>query len=262
MSKAGDDKPYGDTFYNAQIEGSYRSACIYVPYLIKILNPHSVADFGCGRGAWLKAFKENGIDIAVGFDGNWNSQENMIDPTIKFIPVDLNNPINLTESKFDLAVSLEVAEHLQESSARSFIKAMTMLADAVLFSAAYSHQGGTGHINEQPHTYWANLFAEFAYTPYDLLRSVFWDNEKIDFWYRQNAFIYIKEGSEINQKLQALGYQPIKNIQFMNCIHPDLYQDLVNRENKRKKKKLVNKIKYSAIGLILGVVISTLFNYL
>jgi hypothetical protein len=49
---------------------------------------------------------------------------------------------------------------------------------------SYTKQGGINHINEQPHTYWAQLFAEHGFVPFDLFRPVFWGNENVCFWYR------------------------------------------------------------------------------
>ena len=40
-----------------------------------LLNPKSVVDVGCGRGSWLKAFKEKGAVKLVGYDGSWNNQK-------------------------------------------------------------------------------------------------------------------------------------------------------------------------------------------
>lgn len=165
---------YGDDFYNAQIEGSYKSAQRYGERLASVYRPRSVVDAGCGRGAWLKAFKDGGAEKVVGLDGPWNSAGNMVDPSIEFRPVELNQPIAVEGGeRFDLAMSVEVAEHLQEASARGFVASLTRLSDVVLFGYAFSCQGGTNHLNEQPHTYWAKLFEAHDYAPYDFFRPAF-----------------------------------------------------------------------------------------
>jgi SAM-dependent methyltransferase len=218
------DSNYGDSFYQSQMQGSYRSAIKYAKFLASVYKPLSVADVGCGRGTWLKAFKENGAERVVGFDGVWNTQEKMIDQAIVFHGIDLNQPIPADPSeRFDLALSLEVAEHLKQESSPAFVKSLTGLADVVIFGAAYTKQGGTDHINEQPHTFWAEIFKDNGYTPYDLFRPVFWGDEEIEFWYRQNTFLYVKNTSNLIQRLANAGYQPIQNLAFMNCIHPALY---------------------------------------
>lgn len=50
---------------------------------------------------------------------------------------------------FDLAVTVEVAEHLPSSRAQSFVADLVHLASAIAFSAAIPGLGGTKHINEQ-----------------------------------------------------------------------------------------------------------------
>lgn len=47
---------------------------VIVPQLVKIINPKSVIDVGCGIGTFLKVFKENGIDDIYGLDGKWTDK--------------------------------------------------------------------------------------------------------------------------------------------------------------------------------------------
>lgn len=241
-------KLYGDSFYNAQIKGSYRSASIYVKHLLGIFKPCSVIDVGCGRGSWLKAFSEEGVLNLVGIDGAWNSQENIIDPIIDFIPLDLNKPLMNFEHKFDLAISLEVAEHLRTESSITFVRNIISLADIVMFGAAYKKQGGVDHSNEQLHSYWAKIFIDNDFIPYDIFRPNFWGNEEVEFWYQQNTFLYVKKDSVFNQTLTDAGHKPISNIAFMNCVHPQLYDSWVLTANKPLKaiiKKIIPRKLYS-----------------
>jgi len=57
--------------------------------------------------------------------------------------------------KIGVSGSLEVAEHLEPSSAGTIVQSLVSLSDVFLFSAAFPGQGRTNHINEQPHSYWA-----------------------------------------------------------------------------------------------------------
>lgn len=217
---------YGDHFYERSAGSVYGSAKKYVSFFWSLYKPASVVDVGCGRGTWLKAFKEVGVQELVGYDGPWNSQQNMDDQAIRSIQVDLNNIIeSVGADRYDLAISLEVAEHLEPASAPSFVETLTMLSDVVMFSAAYEYQGGTHHINEQRHTYWAAHFLEHDYVPYDLFRPVFWGDAGVEPWYRQNTFLYVKKASQLAQHLSALGHEPLANISLMNAIHPDIYDE-------------------------------------
>ena len=98
----------------------------------------------------------------------------------------------------------------------------TQTLDVVLFSAAFLHQGGANHINEQLHSYWAKLFALRDCYPFDFFSPVFWGNEHVDYWYRQNVFLYIREESSVWQVMANQGHRSMANIDFMNCIHPDM----------------------------------------
>lgn len=180
---------YGPAFYEYQQSGSAASAKEIVPYVIDLIRPGSVVDVGCGTGSWVAAFAAAGID-AIGIDGDWVLQSELVVSPAKFQPVDLRRSFALPR-RFDLAVSLEVAEHLPEESAASFVESIAAAAPAVLFSAAVPHQGGRNHVNEQWPEYWASLFKRHRFLPLDCLRSVFWDNPRIRWWYAQNMVIYL-----------------------------------------------------------------------
>jgi len=214
---------YDERFYSDQMDSSYESARIVLAHVWKFLKAGSVADIGCGRGTWLKACHELGSQVLLGYDGSWNDKSKMIDSAIEFNCIDLNQPFSLPK-RVDMAISLEVAEHLEPSSAVQFVECLTNASDAVLFSAAITGQGGTNHINERPHSYWANIFLEKGYAPFDVIRPVFWEDDRVCFWYRQNIFLYLKKGSAPYRKLIAEGMPELTNIGFMNCIHPDLHR--------------------------------------
>ena len=129
----------------------------------------------------------------------------MVDQVIEFTGMDLNSPARVSADRFDLAMSLEVAEHLYPSAAKAFIGFLADLSDAVLFGAAYPGQGGGNRINEQKPSYWANLFGELGYLPFDLFRPVVWGSPEVEFWYQQNTFLYVRTGSKVAKLLAETG---------------------------------------------------------
>jgi SAM-dependent methyltransferase len=177
---------YDKKFFDDQSSGSIVSAREIVPIVMERYRPSTVVDVGCGIGTWAVVFEESGCRV-VGIDGGYVSYEQrLID---NFLEMDLNNPISFPE-KFDLAVCLEVAEHLPKSRSEGLVEDLTKLSDRILFSAAIPGQGGTGHINEQPLMFWVKFFYERDYRMRDVLRKDIKDNEKISWWYRQNIVVF------------------------------------------------------------------------
>src|SRR5215469_304150 len=164
---------YDRRFYDVQSVGSRRSAGAVVPLVMRLLAPVSVCDVGCGIGTWLSVFQEHGVRSILGIDGAHVALEMLQIPPDDFRTSDLALPLEL-DRRFDLAISLEVAEHLPEASAAGFVKSLTAIAPVVLFSAAVPGQGGTGHINEQWQDYWADLFAREGFVPVDAIRPAIW----------------------------------------------------------------------------------------
>ena len=123
-----DDKFYGDS--NTRLE----SASEILNFVFDISKPNSILDVGCGRGAWLRVAKELGAETVYGIDGKWNDGKN-IDKCIVYKSLDLNKNFIL-ESKFDLTICLEVAEHLEANSANNLISSLVKTSDIIIFSAA------------------------------------------------------------------------------------------------------------------------------
>lgn len=209
---------YDKSFYEEQSLGSRNSAREIVPFLLNIFNIQSVVDLGCGLGTWLSVFKQFGVNDISGYDGDYVPREYLQIPAENFHPVDLSTTIDFGR-KYDLSMSLEVAEHISPLKARDFVGKLTSLADVVMFSSAFPYQGGTGHVNENYPEYWALLFKEKGYSPVDIIRDQFWYNGMICPWYRQNILIFIKD--EI--KSQQYSDLPSAADKILTRIHPEMY---------------------------------------
>lgn len=188
----GSDTPYHAEFFLRQRVDSLRSARVVVPLVMNLIRPRSVVDFGCGVGAWLRVFAENGITDLLGFDGDYvNRSALLIDPT-RFRATDLDGPVEVLGRTFDLAVCLEVAEHLSAQSAPRLVERLTSAAPFVLFSAALPGQGGTKHVNECWPDYWRRLFAARGYERLDAIRPRVWREQHVEWWFKQNVYLFAR----------------------------------------------------------------------
>lgn len=182
---------YDSTFYTYINPGATTSASVVVPLVSSILNVRTVVDFGCGQGAWLRQWKWSGALYVMGLDGDYVDEDALLIEKNEFRSADLGSSIDLGE-KFDLVQSLEVAEHICESSAETFVENLVRHSDVILFSAAPDGQGGHDHINEQPYEYWRDKFLKHDYILIDWLRDAIRDAPEVESWYRYNCFIFVR----------------------------------------------------------------------
>ena len=181
--------PYDASFFAEHTEGSLTSARAVIHVVLEFVRPGSVVDVGCAQGEWLCAFQERGVKRVKGYDGAYVDTSRLLIAASDFCPADLSQPL-VIDGTYDLAISLEVAEHLPARVAADFVRTLTQAAPVVLFSAAVPGQGGTRHINEQWSAYWKALFARHGYRRLDPIRPRIWRDRGIERWYRQNIFLY------------------------------------------------------------------------
>jgi SAM-dependent methyltransferase len=215
--------PYDEKFYAGKDKGSYRSAMIVLPLVFSRITPRSIVDVGCGTGTWLRAAEELGVHDYLGYDGAHVRQLSI--PANRFIAADLSRPI-ATNRKFDLAICCEVAEHLPEAAAKTLVGSLISLSDVVLFSAAIPWQGGVHHVNEQWPAYWQALFRADRYSAHDFIRPRIWNDDRVEWWYRQNTILYVADCAVSRFQL------PDATPEVHGIVHPKLY------ESQNRKKTL------------------------
>ncbi|WP_109047131.1 class I SAM-dependent methyltransferase [Azospirillum sp. TSA6c] len=195
---------YDRNFYDEQMNGSYKSACRIVPIVKELFEINSVIDIGCGVGTFLRCFKENGVFDITGIDGDYVPRDKLMIEEERFISHDLN-VLAKVNRRFDLVVSLEVAEHLYENKSDSFIDMLCLHGDTILFSAATPYQGGEHHVNEQWPEYWYEKFMKRGYRAFDIIRPEIWNDNDVQYWYSQNCIIYANQnGIMKSKKLQDI----------------------------------------------------------
>lgn len=185
---------YEQGFFDYIQAGSTASARIICPILQRWFDFGSVLDVGCGQGAWCKVWADIGVGHVCGVDGDYVDLDKLLIARSQFSSQDLSQAFELSR-RFDLVVSLEVAEHIPESSAEVFVDNLVKRGDIVLFSAAVPGQGGLYHVNEQPLEYWRRLFAARGYRSFDPIRPLIARNHRVEPWYRYNALLYVADAA-------------------------------------------------------------------
>jgi hypothetical protein len=151
-------------------------------------SPKSLLDVGCGTGTWVRAAMDCGISDVFGIDGIYIPEGDLLFPRNVFRQQDLAQPWDLGR-RFDIALCLEVGEHLTAVSAVTLVQSIVAHSDVVVFSAACPGQRGQHHVNCQWPEYWQGLFNAEGYVCDDSIRWKIWELDSVEAWYRQNSFV-------------------------------------------------------------------------
>lgn len=218
---------YGHDFYVDRHQNTAYSARTILSHVLDVLPPvHSAIDFGCGVGTWLAVLRERGISEIQGIDGPWVERDLLEIPAENFRPVNFEETI-IHGKRYDLAISLEVAEHISKGSADTFVDSLVGASDFILFSAAVPFQSGVGHVNEQWPDYWTAIFAAREYGVLDFVRKKIWNDRKIPVWYRQNILLFARRERISSGVPTGLG--GYENHSPLTLVHPDLYLSKVTQ---------------------------------
>jgi hypothetical protein len=217
---------YGKTFFEELPENSLSAAEVVIPLLTALVNVQSAVDVGCGVGSWLRVLQAHGVSDVTGIDGDYVDRQALQIPSDRFLPLDVQRPFNL-DRRFDVALSLEVAEHLPAECAEGFINSLVRLAPVILFSAAIPFQRGICHVNEQWPEYWASIFKCHGYDPLDCMRPRLWNDPRVAWWYAQNILVYAsEEGLSKNPRLASCR-EGSSHLQ-LSIVHPTKYLDVAD----------------------------------
>lgn len=217
---------YDHQFYADLEETALPSARRIVPMLRDWIAIDSVVDVGCGDGSWLSVFRQEGVGEVLGLDGPWVDVDQLKIPADCFARRSLEETLDLGDRRFDLAMTLEVAEHLPPARAESLVAELTAAAPVVFFSAATPDQGGAHHVNEQWPRYWADLFAGHGYRAIDSIRLAVWEDPAVCWWYKQNCLLFAAEAAIVaNPGLRAEADRAPAVPPAL--IHPELFRQKV-----------------------------------
>lgn len=123
--------------------------------------PKSVIDMGCSIGFCVDFFIEKHVYV-VGTDGSSAVLIYAKNPS-KIIIEDIRQPQKPPVYPFDLALCIEVAEHIEPEYADIFVENLKGQGQILFFTAAKPGQNGTSHVNLQPKEYWIKKLKKVGY---------------------------------------------------------------------------------------------------
>lgn len=190
----GHDWIYNSDYYETTIEGpALVSARRIATSILDDFAPTRVIDVGCGTGALLEALREMGCEV-FGLEYSEAALEYCRSRKLSVAKFDLETDVFHGNRVFEVAVSMEVAEHLPKNIADRYVDLLASLAKVIVFSAAPPGQGGTAHLNEQPPSYWIAKFQQRGFTPAEELpqrwRTIWQATGDVREWYYHNLIIF------------------------------------------------------------------------
>lgn len=178
-SKKNINKPLDDKFYKKTLRPDrQQSYKLIAKYIKRTAYPSikSVIDYGAGAGwflHWLDYYDVKtvrGIEPCKDAASVRDVDVTIGDKTYRMTPKVAKNITRrslktkiVLNRKFDLAMCIEVAEHIDEKYAGLVVENITRHTDLLIFSAATPGQGGYGHINEQPFAYWSEKLSKVGF---------------------------------------------------------------------------------------------------
>jgi len=207
---------YDESFFGDAYATSYRSAQLMFKHLNQQHPFNSVVDVGAGVGAWSRAALEMNKAV-TSIDGEWVAGIPGKFSGLNYMFQDLNKKISVS-TRHDVAVCVEVAEHLLPERSSGFVADLCALAPLLVFGAALPRQGGAGHINCRPHSFWIQAFAEHGYTAIDLFRPTFWYDGRVGPWYSQNTYLFVAK-----EKLSE--FPAFSQPSLVDVYHPKIVLD-------------------------------------
>lgn len=244
---------YSRKFYSSVDDRAGATAEEVFKVINMYLRTESILDVGCGSGAWLEAGFKLGVKRATGVDlwssievveNNPNLKPNIADNTLKLIVRDFVEDSTTEFIKSDLAMCLEVVEHLPEHVGRNLVQRLTESANFIVFSGAQPGQGGTYHINEQPLTYWVEEFKKYGFNVYDPFRLTLQNQSNLPRFYALNTLLFVNQNAIESSDL-------LLNVDQLQACRV-LDQKLLD------KRTHTEKVRYWLVGKLPQIVVTIL----
>jgi SAM-dependent methyltransferase len=196
--RLGHDLIYDADYYERTVAGpAAESAQTIAASIVSGFAPKVVFDVGCGTGALLAALARQGCTV-FGVEYSKAALAYCHGLGLDVTRFDIENDPYDDSRRFDVAVSIEVAEHLPDPSADRYVDLLARADRAVVFTAATPGQGGNDHVNEQPPEYWVAKFRVRGFHLDEGLTNAWRDRWSrsgcVREWYYRNLMVFRRAG--------------------------------------------------------------------
>lgn len=222
---------YHPHYHDEKATPSWRAAERILPIVFAVLDVGSIVDVGCGPGSWLAVAHTMGLRTLTGVEGEWatnwfGGDHRAATDDFDLVLANLEDELRLSRT-FDLAICIEVIEHLSPARGASFVADLCRCAPHVLFGAAIPGQRGPNHLNTQWPSYWAACFAAHGYRPLDVIRPRVWGDDELLVHYRQNVILFVRDNAYDSAAVRALALAPSPG-GALDLVHPSLFTSRSN----------------------------------
>lgn len=194
---------YNENYYSLGLGEDYNKKELWEEFfsniakrIVQDFNPKTVIDFGCAYGYLVKALRDLGVD-AWGIDISSYAISKADENVKKYLRVHsvLEKLPNDLYEKFDMAICIEMIEHLYESDGLRALENISNYSDTILLSSTSRDFMEETHFNVQQNEYWAEKMSKLSF--YKAL------NYNIDY-ISLDAFVYKKD---LNIKVSDLVFK-------------------------------------------------------
>lgn len=209
-------------------ESAAAASAVALPLILEFVpGVQSVVHVGCGTGEWLAEAKRRGISDVTGVEGAWEEFDGLAVAGSDILRIDYTKPFTL-DRRYDLALCIEIAEHLRPERAASLVADLCRLAPVVGFAAAIPFQGGAGHVNEQWPDYWERHFADAGYVIVDVLRRPMWTAPGGPGYIAQNLLLAV-DRTRLDSYPRLAEEHGRSSGAVLSLVHPDVFDGAICR---------------------------------
>jgi SAM-dependent methyltransferase len=162
-----------------------------VDRIVSLVKPRTILDVGCGTGRTTAYLHQRGFET-LGVEASVIAIRSSERPDL-IRKHDLRFSLDLKRF-FDLVWCFEVAEHIHPRFVSTFVDSLVRHSPVVALSAAPPGQGGEGHFNEQPQSYWEIKFADRGYRLHAEWTAAL---QQVDEFYSENMMVFTAPGSPV-----------------------------------------------------------------